>query len=190
MRLQNTNEGALFGSRLADVGIHTTGAEARAHSVEFVAGDESPACRSSERFDAVSDAEGVGTPVLDAFLDLLAIEILFEGLLGERDDFIVGGEAEADQLIFIEAIDLGVPLGGSQGLKTQAFFETNDAVLDLYWIAAHFSDKDKSCQGENYQPFSEDVEVFYCEAQDDDEVDDQDSQKDQVERGIEAAMIL
>jgi hypothetical protein len=154
------------------------------------AGDRLPALSQRGIFGEGSDAEGIGTPVLDAFLDLLAIEILFEGLLGERDDFIVGGEAEADQLIFIEAIDLGVPLGGSQGLKTQAFFETNDAVLDLYWIAAHFSDKDKSCQGENYQPFSEDVEVFYCEAQDDDKVDDQDSQKDQVERGIEAAMIL
>ena len=43
-----------------------------------------------------SDAEVVGAPVFDSFLDLLAVEVLLEGELGEDDDFRIRGEAQAD----------------------------------------------------------------------------------------------
>jgi hypothetical protein len=59
-----------------------------------------------------SDAPVVGTPVLDALLDLFTIEVLLEGLLGQRDDFVIGSKTEADELIFREFVDLCVPLGG------------------------------------------------------------------------------
>ncbi len=67
-----------------------------------------------------SDAPVVGTPFLDAFLDLLAIEVVLESLLGELNDLVVGSEAESDELIFREFVDLGVPLGGREGLQTDS----------------------------------------------------------------------
>ena len=59
-----------------------------------------------------SDAPVVGAPIFDALLDLFTIEVVLEGLLGQRDDFVIGGKTEADELIFRELVDLGVPLGG------------------------------------------------------------------------------
>jgi hypothetical protein len=46
-----------------------------------------------------SDAQVVGAPALDALLDLLAREVLFEGMFGQLDNFIVGGETKANQLV-------------------------------------------------------------------------------------------
>lgn len=127
-----------------------------------------------EFISGLSDAEGVGAPALDAFLDLLAVEVLFEGHFCKLYDFVVGGKTESDQLILIEAINLSVPFGGSECLETQTLLEADDAILDLDRVTAQFSDEDESCQGENYQPFGEDIEIFYGEAENDDEVDDQD----------------
>ena len=50
-----------------------------------------------------SDAEFVRAPGLDALLDLLAGQILLKGFLGQCDNFVIGGKAEADQLTFKRA---------------------------------------------------------------------------------------
>src|SRR5580704_15027425 len=72
---------------------------------------------SGRRKDAgASDTEVVGTPGFDTLFDLFAIELLFEGGFGQRDDFVIGCETEADQLVCGEAINLRVPLDWCQGL--------------------------------------------------------------------------
>ncbi len=68
----------------------------------------------------------IGAPVLDAFLDLFAIQVLFQGVLGELYDLIVGGKAQADQLVLAEPVNLRAPLRRSQGLETQPFFQPDD----------------------------------------------------------------
>ena len=73
----------------------------------------------------------IRTPIADALLDLLATQIVFERLLGKFDDFVIGSETEPDQLVLVEAIDLGVPLLGRQGLQAKSFFETNYSILYL-----------------------------------------------------------
>jgi hypothetical protein len=54
----------------------------------------------------------VASPVDDALLDGLGLEVLGEGLADESGEFVVGGEAEGDQLFDRELIDVGAIFGG------------------------------------------------------------------------------
>ena len=42
----------------------------------------------------------IRSPALDPFLDLLAIEVVFERLLGKLHNFVIAGKAQRDQLAF------------------------------------------------------------------------------------------
>src|ERR1700677_4004551 len=46
-----------------------------------------------------SNAPVIGAPALDAFLDLLAVEFLFERLLGQRHDLVVRSKTKSNQLV-------------------------------------------------------------------------------------------
>ena len=72
----------------------------------------------------------------------LRVQIVFERLLGQLNDFVVRGKAQTDQLIFAEPVDLRVPLGGRKSLQAEALFEADDAVLHLERIAAQPEKKD------------------------------------------------
>jgi hypothetical protein len=137
-----------------------------------------------------SDAPVVGAPGLDALLDLLAGEVLFKGLLGQFDDFLVGGEAKADQLVFRELVDLRVPFGRSQGLEAEALLEADDAVLDLEGIGAQLEDGDPDGDGKNHEPSTEEIEIPICVKPSHVQVDCQDSGKNHVKRRIDAAVVL
>jgi hypothetical protein len=78
-----------------------------------------------------SHAPIIAAPVLDALLDLFAIQIFFESLLGQCHYLAISGEAEAYELIFAEAINLRMPFGWGEGLQSQALFEADDAILHL-----------------------------------------------------------
>jgi len=44
----------------------------------------------------VSDPKVIGAPVLDALLDLLATQVMFQRLLGQLQHLVIGGKAQAD----------------------------------------------------------------------------------------------
>lgn len=145
----------------------------------------------------MSDAPVVGAPVLDALLDLFASEVLLEGLFSESNDFVVGSKAESNQLIFRELVDLGVPLGGGEGLETKALFQTNDAVLHLERVGADAEHGDEDCDGKEDEPLGIDSPVteagavklvgeFDCN----DQVDDEDRRQNHVVRRVKTGMLL
>jgi len=137
-----------------------------------------------------SDAPVVGAPALDAFLDLLAVEVVFEGLLGEFDHFVVGGKTEADELVLGEAIDLRVPFGGGEGLQAEAFFEADDAILNLEGIGAHLDPGDEDGDREDQEPSGMDVVVVIEVDEGEQEVGDQDEEEEEVEGRIEPTVVL
>ena len=74
-----------------------------------------------------SDSEMVGAPLLDGFLDFFGRKLFVESSGGEGREFVVGGEAEGDQLGFGEFGDAGTESGVEQGGKTEALFDREDA---------------------------------------------------------------
>jgi hypothetical protein len=87
-----------------------------------------------------SDPPVVGTPVLDALLDLLAVQIMFQRLLGQLHHLVIGGKAQADQLVLGEAIDLRVPFRRGQRLQAHPLLQPDDAVLHLERIGAQLEE--------------------------------------------------
>jgi hypothetical protein len=76
------------------------------------------------------DTVVVVTPVDDGFLDGLLIYVFCEGSVGQLGKFVVGGEAEADELGDGEPSMCAVGFG-EQSVEGEALFETDDAVLGL-----------------------------------------------------------
>ena len=62
------------------------------------------------------DAMVVASPVDDARLDGFWLEVLGEGLADQCGKFVVGGEAEGDELFDGELVDVGTILGGEKSL--------------------------------------------------------------------------
>lgn len=67
--------------------------------------------------ETLSYPPAVGAPRLDALLDLLAVQILFEGLIGEIQHFPVRCKAQADQLVFRQAVDPSAPFRRGERLQ-------------------------------------------------------------------------
>jgi len=132
----------------------------------------------------------VGAPGLDALLDLLAVELLLQGLLGEFHDFVVGGKAEADQLVFSKVVDLRVPLGRGQGLQAKALFEADDAVLYFERITAQFSEGNEHGDGEDHHPLGKPAEMLERVAAHDEQVHGENGGEDKVVGGVVPGMVL
>ena len=62
---------------------------------------------TSRKSKCESDAVVVGAPVDDALFDGLGLEALGDGLVDEGGEFGVGGEAEGDDLLDVELVDVG-----------------------------------------------------------------------------------
>ena len=136
-----------------------------------------------------SDSEMVGAPLLDGFLDFFGRKLFVESSGGEGREFVVGGEAEGDQLGFGEFGDAGTESGVEQGGKTEALFEADDVVLDFEGIETNFENGDRGGEG------GEDEEGG-VESGETNEMDDGGKQDDgkcgqdeEVEEGIEALVV-
>ena len=66
---------------------------------------------------AWSDAEVVGAPGVDGLLDLLLGEVFVEGAFDQAGEFVVGGEAQADDLGTVRAWLRASRSGGSSAAK-------------------------------------------------------------------------
>ena len=75
------------------------------------------------------DAVVVAAPVDDALLDGFGFEVLGEGFADEGRELGVGGEAEGDELLDGELIDVGAVFGREERGEAETLFEANDAVL-------------------------------------------------------------
>ena len=62
---------------------------------------------TSKKSKCESDAVVVGAPVDDVLFDGFGFEALGDGLVDEGGKFGVGGEAEGDDLLDVEFLDVG-----------------------------------------------------------------------------------
>ena len=79
--------------------------------------------------------------------------MMLKRLLGQFDNFVVGGEAQADQLVLGKFIDLCVPLRRGQSLQPKPLFQPDDAVLHLERIHTQLEERDERDDRENQVPF-------------------------------------
>ena len=98
------------------------------------------------------DAVIVGAPVNDALLDGLGLQVLSEGPADEGWDFGIGGEAEGDELVDGEFVDVRAVFGGEERGEAEAFFEANDAVLHFDGAAASDACHDEEDEGHDNPP--------------------------------------
>jgi hypothetical protein len=98
------------------------------------------------------DAVIVGAPVNDALLDGLGLQVLSEGPADEGWDFGIGGEAEGDELVDGELVDVRAVFGGEERGEAEAFFEANDAVLHFDGAAASDACHDEEDEGHDNPP--------------------------------------
>jgi hypothetical protein len=75
------------------------------------------------------DAVVVASPVDDALLDGFGLEVLSEGPVSQSGEFVVGGEAERDELLDGELIDVGAIFGRKECGEAEALFEADDSIL-------------------------------------------------------------
>jgi len=139
------------------------------------------------------DAVIVGAPVDDLLLDGFGFEALGEGFVDERREFIVGGEAEGDELLRGEFLDVAELGDGEDGREAEAFFEADDAVLHFEGTAAGNACHDEEGDGHDDPPemcvlvagpvVNGDVDA-------EDEVEQEHGQEKEVKGRIEARVVL
>ena len=78
----------------------------------------------------------VGAPVGDVLLDGFGFEALGEGFVDEGGELVVGGEAEGDELLGGEFLDVAELGDGKDGGEAEALFEADDAVLHFEALSA------------------------------------------------------
>ena len=142
------------------------------------------------------DAPVVGAPGFDAFLDFLAGEVLFEDLADEFGDFLVGGEAEGDELVFSELMD-AVPEGFVEKHgEAEALFKTDDAVLQFEGVGAELEGEQEEEDGEDEGPeaVEDEVGVALEAAHEDDDGEDEEEEEegkgDEVVGGVELCVVF
>jgi hypothetical protein len=125
----------------------------------------------------------VGAPVDDALLDGLLVEILAECFSGECRDFLVGGEAEADELVGGEFANPGAVFEREELGEAQTLFEADDAVLCAEGGTATEAGHHKEYDGHDDPP---DMQVWVFRPVMDGDVDGED--KVQEEHGQDEEM--
>jgi hypothetical protein len=142
-----------------------------------------------ERLDAVV----VGAPVGDALLDGLGLEVLGEGFVDEGGDLGVGGEAEGDELLDGELVDVGAVGGGEECGETKAFFEADDAVLHFDGGFASDACHDEEDDGHDDPPQMR-VRVawpfVHGDVDGEEEVEQKQGQNDEVKERVPARVVL
>ena len=140
-----------------------------------------------------SDAVVVGAPVGDGLFDGLLFEVLGEGLVDEGGEFLVGGEAEADELLDGELVNVREFVCGKEGCEPEALFEADEAVLQLEVVDAAFDGEDEERERADDGPVAE-VGILVAEVNGDvdrdAEIDHEDREDKEVQGWIEARVVL
>jgi hypothetical protein len=135
----------------------------------------------------------VASPVDDAFLDGLGFEVLGEGSVSQRGEFVVGGEAEGDELFDGELIDMGAIFGGEECVQAQALLELDDAILNDEGAVSCAAGDDEEDDGHRDPPEMESPmlgPVVDGDVDGEDEVQQKHGQDEEVKGRIEAHVIL
>ncbi len=139
------------------------------------------------------DAVVVSAPVDDALFDSFRFEVLGEGLAEERGKFIIGGEAERNELLDAELVDVDAIFGRQECVEAEAFFEANDAVLrDEGAVTTALGDHEDD-EGHEDPPQEKSTvlgPVVNGDVDGEDEVQQKHGQNEEVKGRIEAAVVL
>jgi hypothetical protein len=149
--------------------------------------------RIAGKFCLLLDAVVIGAPVDDVLLDGFGFEALGEGFVDEGGEFGVGGEAEGDDLLDVELLDVGKIGGWQERRETEMFFEADDAVLDLEVVHAGLGGENEESGGDDDPPemnVAMMMPVLDGDGDGDDEIDEEDGKDEEVHGWIEAAVIL
>ena len=139
------------------------------------------------------DAVVVATPVDDARLYGLRLQVLGEGFAEERREFVVGGEAEGDELFDREFVDVRAVFNGQESVEAKTLFEADDTVLDCERAVAAAAGNEEQDNGhddppEEKSPMLRPVMDGYVDGED--EVEQEDRQNKEVKGRIEARVVL
>lgn len=148
---------------------------------------------SREDFDCLLDAVVVGAPVDDVLFDGFGFEALGDGLVNEGGKLGVGGEAEGDDLLDVELLDVGEVVGWQERSEAKGLFKPDDAVLDLEVVDARLRGENDEGGGDDDPPemkVAVMMPVLDGDGDGDDEIDKEDGEDEEVHRGIEATVIL
>ena len=135
----------------------------------------------------------VAAPVDDALLDGFGLEVLGEGFADQGGEFVVGGEAEGDELLDGELIDVGALFGGEQCVQTETLFEADDAVLSGQGAAAREAGHDEEDDGHGDPPEMESPvlrPVVDGDVDGEDEVEQEHGQDEEVKGRVEARVVF
>ena len=135
----------------------------------------------------------VGAPVNDALLDGFGLEVLGEGFADESGELGVGGEAESDELLDGELVDVGAVFGGKESGEAETLFEADDAVLHFDGPAASDAGHDEEDDGHDDAP-----EMAVCVAgpcvhsgiDGEDEVEQEQGQHEEMKERIPARIVF
>ncbi len=139
------------------------------------------------------DAVVVASPVDDALLDGLGLEVLGEGLADKSGQFVVGGEAEGDELFDRELMDVGAIFGWKECLEAEALLEANNAVLNDEGAVPGAAGHDEEDDGHGDPPEMESPvirPVVDGDVDGEDEVQQKHGQDKEVKGRIEAHVVL
>jgi hypothetical protein len=135
----------------------------------------------------------VATPVDDALLDGFGFEVLSEGFADQGRELGVGGEAESDELLNAELVNVSAIFGGQESGEAETLFEADDAVLHFDGAAASDARHDEEDDGHSDPPEKESPvggPVVDGEVDGEDEVEQKHGQDEEVKGWIEARVVL
>jgi hypothetical protein len=132
-------------------------------------------------------------PLADGLLDGFRLEALGEGAMDEICKFVVGGEAQGHELGDGEFIDVCEIGGCKDPCESEAFFEPDEAILDLKVIDAALCCENSERKRDDDGPVSE-VRILVTEVDGNvdgySDVDEEDREHEEVHQRIEADMVL
>ena len=147
---------------------------------------------TSRKTKCESDAVVVGAPVDDALFDGFGFEALGYGLVDEDGELGVGGEAEGDDLLDVEFLDVGEVGGRQEGGQAEVFLEADDAVLNFEVVDAGLQCEDQEGRGDNDPPQEKEAvlgPVMDNEVDRDKEIESKDGKYEEVKGWVDAAVV-
>lgn len=135
----------------------------------------------------------VATPVDDAFLDGFGLQVLGEGFAEEGGQLVIRGEAESDELLDREIVDVRALFGGKECVEAETLFEANDAVLNSESLRAGDAGQHEKKDGHGDPPKMSVLvtgPVVHGGVDREDEVEQEQGQDEEVKERIETRVVL